>query len=180
MPSAPPPVSIEIGDIVGLIGKPPRFIIREILPDGKHAVCERAVFVGSGPSLPSRAPPIQATSWPSRTWRSLEHRVRRHRRVGSGLDAHDDVLVSWAAYSSPMSQCAGRPAGAGAAPVNECKGAAQKRRRSPVVGPVREKGPICLSSRAASYTADKANRNPSGRYTRDANRGNNDTESAGR
>jgi hypothetical protein len=48
MPSAPPPVSIEIGDIVGLIGKPPRFIIREIRPDGKHAVCERAFFVGSG------------------------------------------------------------------------------------------------------------------------------------
>jgi hypothetical protein len=41
----------------------------------------------------------------------------------------------------------------------------------------REKG---LSSRAASYTADKANRNPSGSYTRDANRGNNDTESAAR
>jgi hypothetical protein len=48
MPSAPQPVSIEIGDIVGLIGSLPRFIIREILPDGKHAVCERAVFAGSG------------------------------------------------------------------------------------------------------------------------------------
>jgi hypothetical protein len=48
MPSAPQPVSIEIGDIVGPIGRPPRFIIREILPDGKHAVCERAVFAGSG------------------------------------------------------------------------------------------------------------------------------------
>jgi hypothetical protein len=48
MPSAPQLVSIEIGDIVGLIGKPPRFIIREILPDGKHAVCERAVFAGGG------------------------------------------------------------------------------------------------------------------------------------
>jgi len=46
--SAPQPISIEIGDIVGLIGRPPRFIIREILPDGKHAVCERAVFAGSG------------------------------------------------------------------------------------------------------------------------------------
>jgi hypothetical protein len=66
-----------------------------------------------------------------------------------------------------MSQC--RKAGwrrAGAAPA-------------PVLHPVREKGPISLSSRAASYTADKANRNPSGSYTRDANRGNNDTESAG-
>ena len=49
----------------------------------------------------------------------------------------------------------------------------------PVVGPVQEKGQTCLSSRAASYTADKANRNPSGSYTRDANRGNSDTESAG-
>ena len=48
MPSARRPVSIKIGDIVGLIGKLPRFIIREILPDGKHAVCERAVFVGCG------------------------------------------------------------------------------------------------------------------------------------
>ena len=48
MPSARRPVSIKIGDIVGLIGKLPRFIIREILPDGKHAVCERAVHVGSG------------------------------------------------------------------------------------------------------------------------------------
>ena len=48
MPSAPPPVSVEIGDIVGLIGRRPRFIIREILPDGIHAVCERAVFAGSG------------------------------------------------------------------------------------------------------------------------------------
>jgi hypothetical protein len=43
MPSAPPPVCVEIGDVVGLIGRRPRFIIREILPDGKHAVCERAV-----------------------------------------------------------------------------------------------------------------------------------------
>jgi hypothetical protein len=48
-----------------------------------------------------------------------------------------------------------------------------------VVGPVQEKGPMCLSSRAASYTADKANRSPSGSYTRDANRGSNDTGSAG-
>jgi hypothetical protein len=48
MPSAPQPISIEIGDIVGLIGRLPRFIIREILPDGKHAVCERAVFAGRG------------------------------------------------------------------------------------------------------------------------------------
>ena len=48
MPSAPRPLSIEIGDIVGLIGRPTRFIIREILPDGKHAVCERAVFAGGG------------------------------------------------------------------------------------------------------------------------------------
>jgi hypothetical protein len=46
MPGAPQPV--EIGDVVGLIGSRPRFIIREILPDGKHAVCERAVFAGSG------------------------------------------------------------------------------------------------------------------------------------
>jgi hypothetical protein len=69
---------------------------------------------------------------------------------------------------------------AGATAVNECRGAGQKRRRSPVVGPVREKRPIGLNSRAASYTADKANHNPSGSYTRDANRGNNDTEWAGR
>jgi len=47
MPSAPP-VCVEIGDVVGLIGRRPRFIIREILPDGKHAICERAVFAGSG------------------------------------------------------------------------------------------------------------------------------------
>ena len=48
MPSVPQPTSIEIGDIVSLIGKHPRFIIREILADGKHAVCERAVFAGCG------------------------------------------------------------------------------------------------------------------------------------
>jgi len=48
MPSARRTVSIKIGDIVGLIGKLPRFIIREILPDGIHAVCERAIYVGSG------------------------------------------------------------------------------------------------------------------------------------
>ena len=35
-------VPINIGDIVSLAGKPPRFIVREILPDGKHAVCVRA------------------------------------------------------------------------------------------------------------------------------------------
>jgi len=48
MPSVPQPACIEIGDIVGLTGRTPRYIIREILPDGKHAVCERAVFAGSG------------------------------------------------------------------------------------------------------------------------------------
>ena len=48
MRNVPQPVVIEIGDIVGLIGRTPRYIIREILPDGKHAVCERAVFAGSG------------------------------------------------------------------------------------------------------------------------------------
>lgn len=48
MPNAPQLVFVEIGDVVGLIGKHPRFIIREILPDGKHVVCERAVFTGSG------------------------------------------------------------------------------------------------------------------------------------
>ena len=35
MTSAPQPVPIEIGDIVCLIGKPTRFIVREILPDGR-------------------------------------------------------------------------------------------------------------------------------------------------
>ena len=48
MPDAPQVVSIEIGDIVSLIGKHPRFIVREILPDGKHAVCERTIFTGGG------------------------------------------------------------------------------------------------------------------------------------
>jgi hypothetical protein len=48
MPTAPHLVSIEIGDVVGLIGRTPRFIIRELLPDGKHAVCERAIFAGAG------------------------------------------------------------------------------------------------------------------------------------
>ena len=48
MPSAAQLVSIKIGDTVGLIGRPTRFIVRELLPDGKHAVCERAVFVGCG------------------------------------------------------------------------------------------------------------------------------------
>jgi hypothetical protein len=38
---------IKIGDIVGLIGKPTRFIVRELLPDGKHAVCERTASAGS-------------------------------------------------------------------------------------------------------------------------------------
>jgi hypothetical protein len=49
------PVPIKIGDTVCLIGKPTRFIVREILPDSKHAVCERIVragpetfFAGSG------------------------------------------------------------------------------------------------------------------------------------
>jgi hypothetical protein len=51
MPSVPQPASIEIGDIVGLTGRTPRYIIREILPDGKHAVCERAVLPERG--LPS-------------------------------------------------------------------------------------------------------------------------------
>jgi hypothetical protein len=46
--NAPQPIPIKVGDVVTLRGKPPRFIIREILPDGKHAVCERAVFAGSG------------------------------------------------------------------------------------------------------------------------------------
>ena len=38
---------IKIGDIVGLIGKPTRYIVRELLPDGKHAICERIVSAGS-------------------------------------------------------------------------------------------------------------------------------------
>jgi len=57
MLSATQRASIETGDVVGLIGKRPRFIIREILPDGKHAICERAVFAGSGSfvAVPSSA-----------------------------------------------------------------------------------------------------------------------------
>jgi len=50
-----PTTPIGIGDIVCLIDKPTRFIVREILPDGKYAVCERIVpagpetfFAGSG------------------------------------------------------------------------------------------------------------------------------------
>ena len=38
---------IIIGDIVSLVGKPTRFIAREILRDGKHAVCERTAVGGS-------------------------------------------------------------------------------------------------------------------------------------
>ncbi len=41
---------------------------------------------GSGPSLLSPAPAIQATSSPSPTWRRLEHRVRRRGR-------HHDINV---------------------------------------------------------------------------------------
>jgi hypothetical protein len=46
---------MKLGDIVGLIGKLPRFVIREIMPDGKHAVCERVLYVGNGTfvALPS-------------------------------------------------------------------------------------------------------------------------------
>ena len=40
------PMPIRIGDIVYLIEKPTRFIVREILPDGKYAVCERIVSAG--------------------------------------------------------------------------------------------------------------------------------------
>ena len=46
MTIAPQPVTFEIGDIVGLTGKPTRYIIRELQPDGKHAVCERAPSAG--------------------------------------------------------------------------------------------------------------------------------------
>jgi len=47
---------------------------------------------GAVPSLPSPARPIQASSWPSRTWRRLKDQVRRHRLVRAehrhvGLDA---------------------------------------------------------------------------------------------
>jgi hypothetical protein len=45
MTYAPEPV--EIGDIVRLIGTPTRYVVREVLADGKHAVCERAVTAGS-------------------------------------------------------------------------------------------------------------------------------------
>ncbi len=55
MTCAGQPRLIEIGDIVRLIDKPTRFIVREILPGGKYAVCERIVpagpetfFAGSG------------------------------------------------------------------------------------------------------------------------------------
>jgi len=47
MTSAPQPIPIAIGDIVGLIGKPIRYIVRELLPDGRHAVCERTITAGS-------------------------------------------------------------------------------------------------------------------------------------
>jgi len=38
---------MKIGDIVNLIGLPTRFIVRDLLPDGKHAVCERTASAGS-------------------------------------------------------------------------------------------------------------------------------------
>ena len=38
--------TIGIGDIVCLMDKPTRFVVREILPDGKYAVCERIVPAG--------------------------------------------------------------------------------------------------------------------------------------
>ena len=41
-----PPETIKTGDIVSLLGRPTRFIVREILPDGKHAVCERSLSAG--------------------------------------------------------------------------------------------------------------------------------------
>jgi len=45
MTYAPEPV--EIGNVVRLIGTSTRYVVRELLPDGKHAVCERAVTAGS-------------------------------------------------------------------------------------------------------------------------------------
>ena len=48
MSKAPQPIPFKVGDVVTLRGRPPFFIIRELLPDGKNAVCERAVFAGSG------------------------------------------------------------------------------------------------------------------------------------
>jgi len=51
----PRPIPIKVGDFFALRGKPTPFIVRELLPDGKHAVCERtaragpeAFFAGSG------------------------------------------------------------------------------------------------------------------------------------
>ena len=46
MTCAGQPTPIGIGDIVCLIDKPTRLIVREILPDGKYAVCERIVPAG--------------------------------------------------------------------------------------------------------------------------------------
>jgi hypothetical protein len=43
---APQPIPIEVGDVVTLRGKAKRPVVRELLPDGKHAVCEQ-VATGS-------------------------------------------------------------------------------------------------------------------------------------
>ena len=40
------PIRIEIGDIVRLTGQSTCFIVRELLADGEHVVCERSVNAG--------------------------------------------------------------------------------------------------------------------------------------
>jgi len=70
MPSAPQPVSIEIGAIVALIGRPPRSSFVRYCRTANMPFASEQFSPGAGPSLPSPAPPIQATSWPLRTWRS--------------------------------------------------------------------------------------------------------------
>jgi hypothetical protein len=54
------PIRIEVGDIVRLTGQSTCFIVRELLADGEHAVCERtadagpeAFFAASGASYSS-------------------------------------------------------------------------------------------------------------------------------
>ena len=41
------PNPLKVGDTVSLRGNAQRFVIRELLPDGKRAVCERTTNAGS-------------------------------------------------------------------------------------------------------------------------------------
>jgi hypothetical protein len=74
----------RIGDIVGLIGEPTRYIVRELLPDGRHAICERTITAG-------RRSPYLINLWLSRTWRgtSVEALAAHHGRGGYCVERSD-------------------------------------------------------------------------------------------